>query len=334
MRIGVLLPSMDERGEPLTFTSLSEKASMVEEAGLDAIWKNQHLPVPGDVNRDYPDPLAYLLLAAEATENIELGSAVYLVGLLNPAEVAQRFYTMQSLAPGRFTFGVGTGSQELEYEVSGLDWENRFTRLRANMAYVRSVFEGRSDITVEKMFTREGRWRSAEEQPQDAVGPTLAMRVGRPRFALGAWRSRAQLTRCATEYDAWMGSAGPGTRFGGWKKVFGEAMQNYRAAGGRRAILATVQTDLRVPTRELSDEGTFNLACGPEAVAERINILEELGFTDVILMFMDFVDRTGLRCYTRDELELIRSLVPKDPTDYRTAGNLDAAPVPASPVST
>ena len=62
----------------------------------------------------------------------------------------------------------------------------------------------------------------------------MAMKIGSPRFMLGAWRSPAQLKRAATQYDGWLGSAGPATLAGGWRKVFNESMKTYRDVGGKR----------------------------------------------------------------------------------------------------
>jgi hypothetical protein len=130
--------------------------------------------------------------------------------------------------------------------------------------------------------------------------------VGSPRFVLGAWNSDAQLRRAATEYDGWMASSGGGKHVGGWRAM-GDQIKRFRDHGGERALMATVSVDLRVPTTPPADDAPFYLQCAPEAATERLVHLESLGFDDVTL-------HAGFaHTFTRDELEEIRSLMPRDP---------------------
>jgi alkanesulfonate monooxygenase SsuD/methylene tetrahydromethanopterin reductase-like flavin-dependent oxidoreductase (luciferase family) len=150
----------------------------------------------------------------------------------------------------------------------------------------------------------------------------MAMEVGIPRLVLGAWASDLQLRRAASEYDGWMTSAGPGTARGGWKKVFSEGIKRYRDLGGKRALISTMLIDLKMPDTPMPEDGGFILACTPATAAERLNALAELGFDDVIIKPVNY-QRDGNTMevfdYTSEDLQLYRSLVPKDARDYQAA---------------
>jgi alkanesulfonate monooxygenase SsuD/methylene tetrahydromethanopterin reductase-like flavin-dependent oxidoreductase (luciferase family) len=255
---------------------------------------------------------------------VEVGTCIYSLPLRNKYEVAQRFLTMETILPERFTFGVGTGSQEIEYEANGLNWQRRFIRMADHMASIRELFgprpadqgAGQGDIPVvppPSLSTRLG-----------AGDPgTWAERIGRPRFALGAWHGKIQLKIAATEYDGWIASGGPGTQFGGWRKVFSESIKRYRDLGGKRALVSTVAVDLKGAPDRLKDEGAFSLVCPPEVAVERLQLLEDMGFDDVVLHVTSQSLPEGRRGISRrydptsQDLAEIRALLPKDSRDYR-----------------
>ena len=315
MRVSVQPPHEGPDHRPLTYDEIAANARLIEDVGFNGIWKGHHVPVPGDPQRSMPDPLIHLMLAGMATERVELGTCIYCVPLGNAAELAQRVYTMQAFVPGRFTFGVGTGSQAMEYEHAGLEWKKRFSRLDSHMAYIRSIYETKPSEHVEKMFTREGAWSSAVEQPK-FVGQTAPMQLGMPRTILGAWLSEPQLRRAVAQYDGWMGSGGPGTHYGGWPVVVRDSIKRYRDMGGKRAMLTTVMVDLSAPEADLEPDGSFHLVCGPKSAAERLNMLQEFGYDDVILSLVSAHGHGAAEDFTRERLEEIRSLVPLDDSDY------------------
>jgi alkanesulfonate monooxygenase SsuD/methylene tetrahydromethanopterin reductase-like flavin-dependent oxidoreductase (luciferase family) len=293
VRIGINVPFRDRGGQLLDAAGVAERARMIEAAGLDGIWLGDHLTA------SRPDPLAYLLVAAQATSQVELGTAVYVIPLRDPYDLAQRFVTLQTLAPGRFTLGVGTGSSEREYELTGRSFQDRFKLLRHDMRLIRDICEGRPN--------------DLPGAPRE--GPLWGEEVGRPRFVLGAWHSALQLERAARDYDGWMASAGGLTRIGGWKNM-AEAITRYRDLGGTRALIASVNVDLRAPTTKPGDNDPFFLECGPEEARRRLEYAAELGYDDVILHKADKArPLPGMgyqHDFTAEELEEIRSLAPRD----------------------
>jgi alkanesulfonate monooxygenase SsuD/methylene tetrahydromethanopterin reductase-like flavin-dependent oxidoreductase (luciferase family) len=335
MRIGIHPPHVDRRGELIDAAGYLERCRTIEAADLDGIWEGDHLPIPGHLRGDRPDPFLVLLLAAQATTKVAIGTSIYSLPLHSAAASAQRFYTLETLYPGRFTIGVGTGSHRQEYEVAGLSWDERFQRLHDHMEYVREIFAGAPTRGQDDGHARgsEKLRESLERQPAtensdvstigryDLTEPTWAKRVGPPRFLLGVWHSEQQLKRAATEFDGWIGSGLGGSHSaGGWVKLK-DAIQRFRDLGGQRAILSTVKIDLRGTSDVLPDDSVFHLLCRPELASERLHLLDEIGFDDIILVPSDQTNPiksplANVADYDAEQFEQIRSLLPKDARDY------------------
>src|ERR1051326_6434484 len=126
MRLGIHLPLKGGDDKPLNAKGVMARARAIEAAGFDGIWIGDGL---SGIAR--PDPLMWLLVAAAATEQIEVGTSIYQVPLRNPVELAQRFLTLQALTEGRFSVGVGSGSGAAGYAAIGRpeDFDRRFRLL-------------------------------------------------------------------------------------------------------------------------------------------------------------------------------------------------------------
>jgi hypothetical protein len=104
--------------------------------------------------------------------------------------------------------------------------------------------------------------------------------------------------------------------------VLSESIKTYRDLGGKRAVAATIAVDFWGPHNELRDDGVFNLFCPPAEAAERLAMLEGLGFDDVILALVNRghgEGRKGLARrydFTDEDLAQVRALLPRDDRDY------------------
>jgi hypothetical protein len=75
--------------------------------------------------------------------------------------------------------------------------------------------------------------------------------------------------------------------------------------------------DHEAETRPLAEDGAFELICGPGAITERLGILDDLGFDDVILSPWDS-ERTKGRQLTAELLAELRALYPVDEANIFT----------------
>ncbi len=89
-------------------------------------------------------------------------------------------------------------------------------------------------------------------------------------------------------------------------QAMADGIKRYRDAGGKRAMVASVDIDLAASPANLADDESFDLACGPERAAERLRRVAELGYDDILLRT---TDRSAAN------LAAIRALVPRHTGD-------------------
>jgi hypothetical protein len=258
MRLALNMPLLDRSGAALDAAGIQRRARLMEREGFDGIWLGDSFS-PGMTR---PDPLMWLLVAAAATERIEVGTSILIVPLRDPVELAQRFLTLQQLTSGRFTVGVGSGSTRSNYEAVGRDFDGRFGKMKADLEAIRALCRGEH---VGEAFLNP--WPTA---------------VPGPPVVIGAWHSGIWLKRAVEQYDGWMCSAGRTNL-----RTMREAIKKYRDLGGKRAIISSCMIDLTAPTTPLSEDDPFHLRCDPREAADRLHRVAELGFDDVLLVKQD-----------------------------------------------
>lgn len=95
-----------------------------------------------------PDCFAQLAGLARDTTTIPLLVLVSPITFRHPAVVAKMAATIQEMAAGRFSLGVGAGWLELEHQVFGLEFpeaKERFEMLEEALGYLRAAF-GPDDV--------------------------------------------------------------------------------------------------------------------------------------------------------------------------------------------
>ena len=252
-RVGLAVSNLVGTG-PLTAASLAESARRIEQMGFAGIWV-------GDVVARRPnmrtlDPFVALGVAAGATEGLELGTCIVQVPLRPRVELAHRALSLHQLAPGRFTFGVGAGSTRADFDALGCRFDDRFRDLGEALPQLQALWRG-------------------ERVGAAALYPSAEARGG-PPVLIGSWGS-AWVERAARRFDGWIGS---GTRT--WAEL-AAAVERFRAAGGRRAVVSSVFADLAAEGAPVADDDRVHLACSPVEAVARLRRLGQLGFSDVIV---------------------------------------------------
>lgn len=274
LRIGIGLPFVDATGRPHDAASLGERARSIEAAGFSGIWI-------GDASfRDlatWPDPYQWMVVAAGATERVELGFAALQLPLRHPVDNALRLFTLNALAGGRLSAGVAPGSTQQGFDMMGMGdrFDTRFKKFHADMATIRAL--GRGEQVGDAWLSPWERWRSG------------------PRYLLAAWAGGRMLERAVEEYDGWLCSAARTT-----VGTIVDGLQRYRDLGGTRALVASTQCDLTGRRRTMDRDDPFNLVCSPAEAADRLHWLEELGFDDVLV---NVADGRGLGPFQGDLVE-------------------------------
>jgi alkanesulfonate monooxygenase SsuD/methylene tetrahydromethanopterin reductase-like flavin-dependent oxidoreductase (luciferase family) len=275
VRIGIVtIPRhLPNDGTVAMIDHVTEVARQVEELGLHGLW------VTDAFARGWPtlDPLVLLGALAAVTRRIELGTCVVQVPIRHPVEHAHRIQTVNLLSGGRLRLGVGTGSTRNDFDAVQADYESRFKVLPEMLEVMRRTWQGEA-----------------------VYGPALSAwpgTEGGPPVMLGAWRSARWINLAARHCQGWIASG----IHGSWEDAeLGVRM--YREAGGQRAIIANVFTDLR-PEPQIPAVGRplgISLICPPAEARARLQRLAAIGFDDALLV-----------CPTDDpsQLETIRALV-------------------------
>jgi alkanesulfonate monooxygenase SsuD/methylene tetrahydromethanopterin reductase-like flavin-dependent oxidoreductase (luciferase family) len=168
--------------------------------------------------------------------------------------------SLNLLSQGRLRLGVGSGSTKADFDAVGAEYDRRFKTLPAYLDIMRATWDGGTAISV---------WPGTE---------------GGPPVLLGAWRSAKWIELAASKCQGWIAS-GIHTS---WEDLE-IGLRMYRAAGGARAIVANIFTDLRpVPTpHPAAGHAKIGLFCTPEEARERLARLAALGVDDALLVCPD-----------------------------------------------
>src|SRR5499426_4018235 len=86
------------------------------------------------------DPLISLAVAAGATTRIRLATTIITGPLHNDALLAKQVASLDALAGGRLTLGVGLGARKEDYEAAGVAYATRGRRLSEQLLALRAAW--------------------------------------------------------------------------------------------------------------------------------------------------------------------------------------------------
>ena len=165
-----------------------ELARHLEEAGYDAIWVPDHVSFHSPIY----EALTHLAFIAAVTERIRIGSAVVLLPLRSPGLAAKQIATLDVLAEGRLTLGVGVGGEApVEFDLCGVPVRERGARANEAIQVLKLLWSGKR-VDFEGRFSR---FKGVQIDP-----PPVQM--GGPPIWIGG-RSKAALRRAARLGDGY-----------------------------------------------------------------------------------------------------------------------------------
>src|SRR3954447_347247 len=140
MRIGLMIGP--ERGRyARKVDRLRADARWAEEAGLATVWIPQ---IPDEF-----DALTAATLVADDTERMESGTAVGPVQPRHPIALAQQALSVQAVARGRLSLGLGVSHHWIIDEMLGLSYERPVATLAAHLDVLDQAFAGPGVVDVE-----------------------------------------------------------------------------------------------------------------------------------------------------------------------------------------
>jgi len=108
-----------------------------EDQGYDGLWtaETSH------------DPFFPLLLAAQTTERVELGTGIAVAFARNPMNLAQIAWDLQAASEGRFILGLGSQIKPHITKRFSMPWSSPAARMREMILAIRAIWASWSDGT-------------------------------------------------------------------------------------------------------------------------------------------------------------------------------------------
>lgn len=160
---------------------LAELARFAEELGFHGLMVGDHLIWPAHIATPYPyspdgkifvppdtpwpDPWVLFAHLGAITRRLHFASNIYLAALRDPLTVAKSVATAAVLTQDRVVCGVAAGWLKEEYELAGVDFEQRGARLDETLAAVRKLLTGQYVKHTGALFRFEGIMCPAPAKP-------------------------------------------------------------------------------------------------------------------------------------------------------------------------
>src|SRR5216683_3871158 len=120
-----------------TATAVIDEARRHEKAGYDGLWSSESAH----------DPFLPLVLAAEHTERIEVGTAIAVAFARSPMQLAYTAHDLQSYSGGRFTLGLGSQIRPHIERRFSMPWRRPAARMREFIMAMRAIWSAWNDGT-------------------------------------------------------------------------------------------------------------------------------------------------------------------------------------------
>lgn len=120
------------------------------------------------------DPFLPLVLAAENTQRLRLGTAIAIAFARNPMNLANLAYGVQSISEGRFVLGLGSQVRPHIQNRFGMPWSKPAKRMREMVLAIQAIFarwEGQADLDFEGEFYRHTLMIPAFDPGPNPFGP-------------------------------------------------------------------------------------------------------------------------------------------------------------------
>jgi len=268
VRLGARLP---HTGDLPATVGIPAMARAIEDAGFDGAWVSDHIVMPERITSPYPfaedgvvrwptavdwyDALVSLALAAGVTQRVTLGTAVLVLPLRHPVELAKQAASLDAASGGRLVLGVGAGWLAEEFDALGVPFADRGTRLAEWMAIARDCWSGRPP----------GRSSDRYALPEGTLCLPVPVRGTIP-FLVGG-HSPAALRRAGRTGDGWLG-----------QQAAGEL-----DADAAAAAIATVR------------EAAAGAGRDPDALRMVLRIVESEGRADQVARHLPALARAGVQ---------------------------------------
>ena len=316
MRIGLMIGP--ERGRYRhKVAQLVADAESAEAAGFTSIWVSQ---VPGDF-----DAFTAITLMGQATERIELGTAIVPIQTRHPIAMAQETLSNQAVCEGRFTLGLGTSHHWIIEGMLGLPYERPAQQMRDYLEVLNAALRGPGSVDVENDGYRvhspiDVTDRSSTPVLLAALGPVMLRLAGEHASGTMLWMAdeRAvaehvvpRITRAAAE------AGRPAPRVIAGVPVAlcpNDEVDDARAWTNRVLGQAALSPNYQrlLARGNATNEGDLLAAGDQSAVLDRLRAFRDAGATDLAVRVVALGPHREARIESRKRtLEFLASLCPE-----------------------
>lgn len=146
-------PGLDPPFE-VYYRQVLEQVELAEELGFECFWFTEHHFVlyGGPV----PNPAVMMSAAAARTSRIHLGSAISILPLHNPIQVAEDYAMVDVVSGGRLEFGMGIGNTPGDFEVYGVPRDEARERFAEAVDVITAAW-------TSERFSHEGKYWHFED---------------------------------------------------------------------------------------------------------------------------------------------------------------------------
>ena len=159
MKIGVVFPQTEIGADPAVAAKF---ATTAESLGYDHLLAYDHVlgantasrpdwKGPYTMNSMFQEPLVLFAYLAGLTKTLEFASGVIILPQRQTALVAKQAACVDVLSNGRLRLGIGTGWNDVEYEVLGENFNNRGKRSEEQIDLLRKLW-------ADEAVTYDGEW--------------------------------------------------------------------------------------------------------------------------------------------------------------------------------
>lgn len=286
------------------YDAIAGVARTAEEAGFGTAWLPDHLhPADGSQSFVFENWTTAAALARD-TGRIRIGQLVTGNGYRNPALQAKMASTLDVLAGGRYTFGIGAGWWEPDYRGYGYEFGTAGERLRRLEEAVRILLALWTED--EAHFAGEYyRVDGAINRPKGVQRPHVPLLI--------AGNGEKHTLRLVANYaDACNLNADPA----GIRHKLDVLRAHCETAGRdydairRTAMVMCVLADTDEQARAMVPPGTeaifpwdvasYGLVGTPDTVARRVAAFEAAGVQDLVIGFLDPFDTETIRRFGKE----------------------------------
>jgi probable F420-dependent oxidoreductase len=231
VRVSVRLPIFED---PLARDRLRptyELAQSLEACGFFGGFVHQHHFTAGYATA----PWVLLSAIAARTDELRLGTSIYLLPTHHPLEVAESVATLDRLSGGRVIVGAGIGYRPYEYDAFGIDYHRRGSRMSESLEILAAAWSG-------EPISYHGRHFDFDDV---AVHPTPVQEHGPPLW-VGAVARVAQ-QRAARLGDGWISDIIESLPR---EQQLAERYRRYCDEAGRPAVVCLMRTAAIAHRRE------------------------------------------------------------------------------------